>query len=59
MRPIVVGFRLSEIEKRLLDKAAKRMGCPVSDVIRWTLRRELAETPKTHLSAGRLDQKDQ
>jgi predicted kinase len=42
MRPIIVGFRLSVVEKTLLDRAAERMGCPVSDAIRWALRRELA-----------------
>jgi hypothetical protein len=42
MRPIIVAVRLSLPEKRLLVKAAKRMGCPVSDAIRWALRRELS-----------------
>jgi hypothetical protein len=41
MRTIIVGFRLSEIEKKLLDKKAKKMGVPLSDAIRWALRREL------------------
>lgn len=59
MRSIIVGFRLSEIEKRLLVKAAKQMGCPVSDAIRWALRRELAGTLKTDLIAGGLNQEAQ
>jgi hypothetical protein len=59
MRPIIVGFRLSPLEKRLLVKAAKKMGCPVSDAIRWALRRELAESPKTYLPEGELNQETQ
>jgi hypothetical protein len=55
MRPIVVGFRLSEIEKRLLIKAAKRMGCPISDAIRWALRRELA-APQAKQTEGESHQ---
>jgi|WetSurMetagenome_2_1015567.scaffolds.fasta_scaffold105994_1 hypothetical protein len=42
VRPVIVGFRVSEHEKSLLDQAAEEMGCPLSDCIRWALRREFA-----------------
>jgi hypothetical protein len=51
MRKIIVGFRLSKIEKNMLTKAARKMGCCLSDVIRWALRRELAEPSKREKSS--------
>jgi hypothetical protein len=59
MRPIIVGFRLSKIEKKLLAKAARKRGCPISDVVRWALHRELTEIPKTGQPAGGLNQRGQ
>jgi hypothetical protein len=59
MRPIIVGFRLSKIEKKLLARAAKKRGCPISDFVRWALHREFTEIPKTNSPAGGLNQEGQ
>ena len=56
MRPIIVGFRLSKLEKKLLARAARKRGCPISDVVRWALHRELNEIPKSDLPAGGINQ---
>lgn len=47
MRSQIMSIRFSEKEKERLEEAAKEMGCPQADVVRWALRRELAEAPKT------------
>lgn len=44
LRPIVVGFRVSKIEKKFLIRAAKMRGIPVSDLIRYSLRAEFEAT---------------
>lgn len=44
MRDRIMSIRFSEKEKERLEEAAKEMGCPQADVVRWVLRRELAET---------------
>ena len=51
MREEIVSIRVSSVEKKMLKKAAREMGCPLSDAIRWALRRELAETPKIDQAA--------
>jgi hypothetical protein len=42
MRDEVVTIRVSRIEKRKLTRAAKKEGCPLSDLVWWALRHELA-----------------
>lgn len=37
MRKSFVGFRVSQQERRRLDKAAKKMGIPLSDLVRRLL----------------------
>jgi hypothetical protein len=41
VRPIVLGFRVSKIERKFLTRAAKKRGIPLSDLIRYALRAEL------------------
>lgn len=54
MRDEVVTIRVSRIEKRRLKRAAKKQGCPVSDLVRWIIRSELADP--SDKATGRLDQ---
>lgn len=56
MREEIVSIRVSSVEKKMLKKAAREMGCPLSDVIRWALRRELAEAPKIDQAARTANQ---
>jgi hypothetical protein len=42
MRDLIISIRVSGVEKRRLMIAARRAGCPISDLVRWALRRELA-----------------
>jgi hypothetical protein len=58
MRNEIISVRLSRIEKRRLTDAAKKEGCPVSDLIRWSLRHELAAALYDK-AAGRLNQAGQ
>lgn len=44
VRPIVLGFRVSKIERKFLTRAAKKRGIPLSDLIRYALRAELEAT---------------
>ena len=53
VRPIVLGFRVSKIERKFLTRAAKKRGIPLSDLIRYALRAEFEATTvdrsvKTH-----------
>jgi predicted DNA-binding protein len=50
MRDRIMSIRFSEKEKERLEEAAKEMGCPQADVVRWALRRELAEPVETDLA---------
>lgn len=59
MREKFLAVRLSRVEKSRLERAARRLGCPLSDLVRWALRRELAEIPKTEPPAGRLNRTEQ
>jgi hypothetical protein len=43
-RPEILSVRLSKVEKAGLIKAAKKVGCPVSDFVRRVLWRELGST---------------
>lgn len=44
VRPFVLGFRVSKIERKFLTRAAKKRGIPLSDLIRYALRAELEAT---------------
>jgi hypothetical protein len=57
MRDEVITIRVSRIEKRRLTRNAKREGCPLSDLVRWILRSELADP--NDKAAGRLNQAGQ
>lgn len=59
MRREFIAVRVSLVEKGRLQKAARRLGCPISDLVRWALRRELAEAPKTERVSQRLNQTGQ
>ncbi len=52
MREKFLAVRLSKVEKLRLEKAARKAGCPISDFVRWALRRELmgneAHPTETH-----------
>jgi hypothetical protein len=48
MREFIVGFRLNRLEKRLLDEAAKKMECSISDAIRWALRCQIFLPQEKH-----------
>jgi hypothetical protein len=50
MREKILAIRVSKVEKKRLEKEARRQGCPLSDLVRWALRRELSE--KTDPTAG-------
>jgi hypothetical protein len=41
VRPFVLGFRVSKIERKFLTRAAKKRGIPLSDLIRYALRAEI------------------
>ncbi len=47
MREQFMAIRLSLVEKTRLQKEARRQGCPVSDLVRWALRRELSDSGQT------------
>jgi hypothetical protein len=51
IRPFVLGFRVSKIERKFLTRAAKKRGIPLSDLIRYALRAEL-EASMVDRSAG-------
>jgi hypothetical protein len=53
MRNEIISIRLSRVEKRRLAGAAEKEGCPVSDLIRWALRRELAGGLNDKAAEGR------
>jgi hypothetical protein len=57
MRDLVITVRVSGVEKKRLTKAARREGCPISDLVRWALRQELAGPGDK--AAGRLNQTGQ
>jgi predicted DNA-binding protein len=50
MRSQIMSVRFSPQEKELLQAAAKEMGCPQADIVRWALRQVLAAVPKTPVS---------
>lgn len=57
MRNEFVAVRLSTVEKKLLVRNAKRLGCPVSDYIRGALRvmfQGMIVMPKPEAAAGGL-----
>ena len=55
MRDRIMSIRFSEKEKKRLEEAAREMGCPQADVVRWALRRELAEPVETDPAADRMN----
>jgi hypothetical protein len=44
VRPFIMAFRVSKIERKFLSRAAKKRGIPLSDLIRYALRAELEAT---------------
>jgi hypothetical protein len=57
MRDLIITVRVSVVEKRRLTRAARREGCPISDLVRWALRQELAGSGDK--AAERLNQTGQ
>ncbi|MBI4643350.1 MAG: ribbon-helix-helix protein, CopG family [Deltaproteobacteria bacterium] len=52
MRPIIFSFRISKEEKKLIAKAARKRGIPMSDLIRFLIRLQLEKPLRADLSAG-------
>jgi hypothetical protein len=55
LRPIIIAFRVTEVEKKLIERKTRRLGCGSwSDFIRLAIR--LAEGHKTDPAGNKPNQ---